>query len=293
MLNFIKYNRIKLRDLNTPCVPHGPDFLKSKKFSYKFRSSELKFQAPTQHHLFRSGMEQWTPKWKEDELDQLHNSDIYSHDYTWESRIIFQRKYAFFGPWFSGEKARATFVIGVTTPAKPNGKINFLHPKAFEVAISGYLTATVGHLHHDSDGEPYYHGPVSWKPRLDFPVPAVEFKIEDFESHQPDYYLCFAIDKDRIMTVELTYSQHASGSMSEVDAVISPKPAQDLIENIINSVEFSPSPTLEHELAELRKTCPDLSVSKDFPPLKWPATVDETGLNIVELNAERRKALAG
>ena len=77
------------------------------------------------------------------------------------------------------------------------------------------------------------------------------------------------------------------------DAAVSPKPAQELIENIISSVELVPSSKLEQQLAEVRKTCPDLNVSDSFPPLKWPAAVDETGLKIIELSEKKRKELVG
>lgn len=293
MLNFIKYNRFKIRDHSAPCVPYGPNFSNAKTYTYSLRSSELSFSAPTQVHFFRPGSEQRTPKWKHDDLEKLHNWDISSYNHSWKSRLIFTRKYAFYGPWFSGEKASAAFILGVTAPENENKDLNLLHPRAFETALSGYLTATVGHLHHESDGEPYYRGPINWKPHPNFPVPAVQFTIVDHDNQRPDYYLCFPVAKDRILTLEFSYSQHISGSKVEKDAAISPQSVQELIENIINSVKFTPSAELKKELEEVQKNCQDLSVSKKFPPLKWPATVDETGLNIVEMNEKKRKALAG
>ncbi|WP_156035240.1 hypothetical protein [Microbulbifer sp. HZ11] len=292
MLDFIKYSRFKFRDYRKPCVPKGPNFSSAKTYKYRLQGSAISFKAPKQIHLFRPNSEQFTSNWKDDDLRDLKITEIDTFNDSWASSTILTRKYALFGPWFTGELARADLFLAAICPAKEPKNLNFLHPRAFETAISGYLTADYGCMKSE-DGSADFKGPLGWEPIRGFPVPAARFSVESECWDSRNILFCFPVSSNRILMFHFSFDQSAAGTFEEVDAIISPEPAQNLIENIINSIEFSPSPELEKELAELRKTCPDLSVSKDFPPLKWPATVDETGLNIVELNAERRKALAG
>ncbi|WP_078082652.1 hypothetical protein [Microbulbifer mangrovi] len=291
MLDFIKYTRFKFREHTGFCVPKGPNFHSAKKYTYRLQGSEVSFRAPTQYHFFRPGSEQLTSSWKEDNLERLNTRDIKSYDDTWASTAIFQRKYAFYGPWFTGEKARASLYIAAISPVNQQHNLNFLHPRAFEAAVAAFLTADYGHMH--EDGSPDYLGPIDWEPFKQFPVPAARFKVESECWSNRSTMFCFPISSNRILFFYLSHNQSAAGSFEKRNAAISPKPAEELIDNIINSVTFTPSPELARELAEIRKSCPDLSVSKEFPPLKWPATVDETGLNIVEMNEKQRKALVG
>ncbi|QKX15815.1 hypothetical protein [Microbulbifer sp. YPW1] len=290
MLDFIKYNPFELREQNGLCIPKGPNFTRARKYTYDLLGSKLSFKAPKQFYLFRPGSEQYTPRWFEYDLESLKPGNDPTQ--TWWHSLLFSRKYAFYGSWFVGEKADASFAILAMAPEVPPENLNFLHPRAFESAISGYLTAEYGYDEWGK-GVARWRAPLKWKAIDDLPVPAALLHVENtIDMHRTIYFL-FPITKDRIISLSFSYHLHASGSFEEKESIVSSKPVLDLINNIINSVELKPSPELEKELAELRKSCPDLNVSKNFPPLKWPATVDETGLNIVEMNEKQRKALVG
>ncbi|WP_160154362.1 hypothetical protein [Microbulbifer sp. ALW1] len=293
MLDFIKYTRFEFRKRKGFCVPKAPNVLTAREYSYRLQGNKLLFRAPTQYHFFRPESEQLTSSWTDNDLENLSIHDLKTYNDTWISRTIFLRKYALYGPWFTGEQASAIFSLTAVAPAIENPSINFLNPRAFETAISGLLTAEYGQTLSD-DFSADYVAPMDWQPIKSLPVPAVRFLVQSEPWMQRVTYLCFPVSKNRILTFSFSHQQYAPGDFSKRDAAISPKPAQELIDNIINSVQLTPSPELEQELAEIRKTCPDLSVSENFPPLKWPATVDKTGLKIIEMGSEEKKrALAG
>lgn len=290
MLDFIKYNRFELREHEGFCTPQGPNFKRASKYTYDLLGSKLSFRAPKQIHMFRSGSEQYTPRWFDDDLNVLRTGNAPTK--TWGSSLLFSRKYAFYGPWFSGEKASASFAILAIAPESPPESLNLLYPKAFEAAISGYLTAEYGYDEW-SKGTARYKGPIQWQPIADLPIPAVLLQVENSIDKHRFIYFALPVTSNRIVIFRFFYMQHVSGTFEERETLVSSKPLLDLMDNIVKSVEFIPSPEMAHELAEIRKSSPKFSVSETFPPLKWPATVDETGLNIIELNEEHRKALAG
>lgn len=291
MLDLIKYTRFNFRDRKGFCTPKAPEVLSAREYRYCLQGSRLSFRAPTQHHFFRPGSEQLTSSWTEDELENLTIHNLKTYKDSWASRIIFLRKYAFYGPWFTGEQASAVFLLNAVSPTKENPALNFLYPKALETAISGLLTAEYGQYLSD-DFSADYIGPINWQPIKGLPVPAVRFMVNSDCWMQRLIYFCFPVSKNRILTLSFSHRQLAAGDFKERDAAISPEPAIKLFDDIINSVELTPSPELEKDLEEVRKSCPDLSLSDSFPPLNWPATVDETGLNIIELN-KKCKELAG
>jgi len=290
MFDSIKYNRFNFREHEGFCIPKGPKFETARQYTFKLRSNELCFRAPTQVHLFRPGSEQFTSSRRHNDLSPLWLDSFHTYNDTWASLRLFSRQYAFYGPWFTGEKGNVSFSVSAIAPESTPTGLNLLHPRAFESAIAGFITALFGHEERES-GVARYTGPIQWNPVKSLHVPAVSFLVQSIKGLHRDPFLCFPVARDRILIFSFSYEQYAGGNISEMDAAISPKPAQNLINSIINSVKFTPSEDLEKELEEIRQTCPDLNVSDSFAPLKWPATVDETGLNIVELNAERRKAL--
>lgn len=291
MLEFIKYTRFKIREHQGFCMPKGPNFKSAKKYKYCLQGSDVSFNAPTQYHFFRPGSEQFTSSWKIDNLEDMSVHNLNTYGNSWSSSKIFIRKYALYGPWFTGEQARATFSVTAISPEDEQFNVNFLNPKAFETALAGYLTANYGYLISE-DGSPDYLAPINWEPVAGFPVPTARFRVESECWNDRISILSFPVSSSRILIFRFSFQQSSAGSFEEVDAIISPKPAQELIENIINSVEITPSEELKKELDEIRKTCPDLSVSEEFPPLKWPAKVDDSGLHIVELNTKELEELA-
>lgn len=288
MLDAIKYSSLRLRDLDGPCTPCGPVFERARLSRIHLPLCTLELKIP--RHSPRRG----------DKTEQTQIlSDVYKLDgrnynrnimpsQSWEQELITNRKWAFNGPWFSGYKGQVAFSIEGIHTKQPSQTLNFLHPKAFEIAVLGYLTASEGHsLYDEGKMIPGYRAPLNWTPLNFLPVPAVQF---DMLMATPGYrhrLAFFPVSRDRLIHLRFDYWQACTGSQEVQDQKINPKPMQDLIDNIIRSIQLTPSPELEAELTEIRKICPDLSVSPECAPLKWPADVDKDGITILEYDRRR------
>ncbi|MFD1217127.1 hypothetical protein [Microbulbifer celer] len=167
--------------------------------------------------------------------------------------------------------------------------MNFLHPRAFESAVLGYITAESGHVADESNGTPFQRGPLNWRSIEDMSVPAVVFDVRQTSYHGGGNYrlLFFPISAERIVVFSFSYTQYCTGPLEERDSKISPKPLLELIDNVIASMHFTPSAELQQAIDEVKQQCPDLSVSPECQPLKWPAHVDKDGITIVEYDGNR------
>ncbi|WP_288131616.1 hypothetical protein [Microbulbifer sp.] len=288
MRNFIKYPSLKLKPRRGYCVPAGPSF----RFAWKRRidllGSRLEFRAPG-HAPAPSRWDEKLGPGPHTHSGALFRTCRLMPGESWEEAALFRRIWDFYGPWFVGRVARVSCYGTVQRLKQPGKRLNFLHPRAFESAVLGYMTAQWGHEIDEDDGTPYQKAPVSWRPIKNMPVPAVTFDIRRTKSlvGSNSRMLFFPISADQIVQFSFGYSQYCTGPLEDEDSKISPKPLLELIDNVIASMHFTPSAELQQAIDEVKQQCPDLSVSPECQPLKWPAHVDKDGITIVEYDRKR------
>ncbi|WP_288131615.1 hypothetical protein [Microbulbifer sp.] len=288
MRNFIKYPSLKLKPRRDYCAPVGPSF----RFAWKRRidllGSRLEFRAP--------GHAPAPSRWEEKLGPGPHTRSGAGFrtcrlmpGESWEEASLFRRLWDFYGLWFVGRVARVYCYGAVLRPKQLGESINFLHPSAFESAVLGYITAKWGHDVDEDDGIPFQRAPVCWRPLKEMPVPAVVLDVQQAVSYAGSNYrlLFFPISADRIVCFSFCYDQYCTGPLEERDSKISPEPLLELIDNVIASMRFTPSAELQQAIDEVKQQCPDLSVSPECQPLKWPAHVDKDGITIVEYDRRR------
>ncbi|WP_250461596.1 hypothetical protein [Microbulbifer litoralis] len=282
MRNFIKYSSLEFRKHKGLCIPRGPSFSNTQKIRANLLGNTLEFRAPKHAPVSTESIEEKKLSPSVYDLEGRHPSNSSMPSQSWKSADIFHRSWAFYGPWFTGHMGTAICHIKGLSLSQPNTQFNFLHPKGFESAILGFITADWGHYLYDI-GLPYFQAPLDWTPFNKLPVPAVSLLVESTRvATYRRKYIFFPISRDNIVCIIFPYRQHCSGSQEEIDKKISPKPMQDLIDNIIGSIRLTLSPETQSAVDEVKKTCPDLSVSPDCAPLKWPAHVDKDGITIVD-----------
>lgn len=282
MRNFIKYSPLKFRKHEGLCIPRGPSFASAKTVKANLLGNILQFRAPRHAPVSTESIEEIKI------VSSVYDLDGYSEQHdsmpsqSWESSAIFHRSWAFYGPWFTGHMGTAICHIEGISLSQPNDQLNFLHPRAFETAVLGYTTACWGHDLYDK-GTPHYQAPIDWQPLNQLPVSAVSFLMESTKvATYRRRYAFFPVSHDKIICFTFPYRQHCSGYQAELDKKISPEPMQELIDNIINSIQLTLSPETQEAVDEVKKTCPDLSVCPSCTPLKWPAHVDKDGITIID-----------
>ena len=289
MRNFIKYSKFKLRDRPGSCTPVGPNFSAAKLLSVQLAGTHLQFRAP-RHDPSPYGR-----------VRQIRMKKAYSMSHprvlhwnmqpsqSWQSTDIFFREWSFCGPWFTGFMGDTSCFLQVIELNKSNPDVNFLHPKALEVASLAYLTANYGYRVYDIDnGRMHYVGPLNWSTVDQLEVPSVQFDSERLMSGAaPERHVFIPISRSHIAYFSLRTLQSASGTREEVDKQVDPAPFKELVDNIVGSIQVTLSPEAQADWDEIKKNNPDAKVSETCAPLKWPADVDKDGLTILEYDPKR------
>lgn len=282
MRNFIKYSPLKLRKQKGLCIPRGPSFASARLIRANLLDNILEFRAPKHSPTSDESIEEKKVSSSIHKLNGRNHSDREMPSQSWKTANLFWRKWAFYGPWFTGDMGTASCHVSGIHTSIPSEHANYLNPRAFETAVLGFITALWGHELYEK-GIPYYKAPLNWTPLNQLPVPAVSFGIEATKiPTYMDKYVLFPVSKNRIICFSFSYLQHCSGSQEEIDKKISPKPMQELIDNIIDTIQLTLSPETQSAVDEIKKTCPNLSVSTNCAPLKWPAHVDKDGTTIID-----------
>ncbi|ROS00175.1 hypothetical protein EDC56_2811 [Sinobacterium caligoides] len=275
MRNYLKYSSIKLRDLKEPCIPVGPSFSSSGVVAARLAGSVLKIKAP-RHSPGDDCSEHIAPR-----HDSILNfgfrmdSERVIPDQSWEYASVFRRSWGFYGPWFTGRQARLTMNIVVYRPVEPKEGVSFFHPRAFEHAVAALQTAYRGHQ--EENGVAAWRAPVDWKGVSGLGVPAASFDLvpmlPGFSSMRRKCY--FSIGDHYLVEISFRFLQRYPGSQAKRDAQISRQPMFDLIDDILANLQLTLSDEAQQQLELVQQHCPDMSVTENFPPLKWPVREGE------------------
>lgn len=274
MWNSIKYLPLEWRARNNYCVPKGPDFNRARAVTIPIGGSLLRFKAP--HHSpsnrHFAGI-RLLPGRDALEGGARYGGGMMANDF-WGIRVPFARDWAFWGPWMTGCKAQLGMSVTIVNRQKNHAfpNISFFNPRAFEMVLANYLNDRYGHRCWDDIYAHIcrYQAPVEWRThdhRL--PVPSASFTIfmlgyDGKSLSQPIYIFAFPIADEHF--VEVAFRPHFAWANPAYDAT----PVRELQEAIFDSITLKLSPEAQASYDKVKAECPDMRLTSNFPPLKWP-----------------------
>lgn len=278
MLDFIKYSGLKLRERSGRCSPSGPSFKGAAALEVDLIGNHVSFAVPPHRPSFSEEKEKRIVNSRYT-LEGHHYSDSVMPSQTWQYSRILYRSWGFYGAWFTGHMADLSCSVTVLKLTNERKDLSFFHPKVFETAVAGYITAYKGH--YEDGGKARWKGPMNWRQLEGVGVPAVRFDVEPgVYPTSREHYVMFPISRSRIFCMSFSFGVMCSGSMPERDEAISDKPMRDLIDQIVGSIRLNLSADSKLALADVDSNLQD-GLSEVFPPLLWPASVSENGLGVV------------
>ncbi len=262
MIDWIKYFPIKLYDRKGNEEIKGPDFSKSVLRSFSIADNSLQFSCPKNSskkvHL---GYGLRSVLCKKDECFNTFSSHKLATNVpeNWENIRLFKTGWEYRAAWFKGDLINNMFIVHIEK-RKPNIEFtnaSFFHPRVFEYAISNYLNSHWGHNQLSDD-----KAPLNWKVHHHLPVPAASFRKEPMNSR---VFFCFPVAHN--MMIEFNFETGGNGWLKDH--------AIKLAYQVIDSVKLTLGPKTQAQLDSVKAQCSDMSLTPEFPPLKWPIKVEE------------------
>lgn len=274
MLNWLKYAPFKWRQSNEPCSPRGPQFSSAHQLKFSLAGTEVQLKLPRHRSGYRS-QEQVKPKLAV--LDISYDSTRYYNqrvmqDNLWRQCLIASRSWGFWGPWFTGAKGEVTFAAEVIVPDQIDSAVSFFHPSVFESMVADFLTAR--YARHIGSCGALYEGPVEWQP-LDIEgfFAASFYVLANHSGSGNTRMLLLPIGDYQLLKITFLIDQHCAGPQQEKDKKVNRSSMEQLVQDIIDSIEVSLSPEAKAQQKSALKGCDNPALSAEFPPLKW--TTDE------------------
>ncbi len=273
MMNWLKYYPVKLRLAKKIESPEYVDLTHVKEQECTLLGSRLSFKAP-RHRPQSSTIQGSSSLRKFEILSQGPMSFIdglMSND-NWEYIPLFNRYWAFYGSWFSGVQTELHYSFTVIIKPEHQQGVSYFHPRAFENAIADYLNTKYGFKAYG--GEPSWSGPLNWKPVDYLPVFGVVFEIIPTKNNENsgNQSFFFPVSDKHIVEVSMKHVYSAMGTIEERKAKFDSRPMEKLANDIINSIRLELSPEIQAQWDRVKAECPDMSLVKDFAPLKWPTS---------------------
>jgi hypothetical protein len=215
----------------------------------------------------------------------MHFESNFSPEFTiadsWEFKHLFKHDWAFNGPWFTGNLANLSMSLNIIRPKKSVAAaritgVSFFHPRAFEQAVGDYLTNR--YSIHKTDGRAEWIAPVNWQPLTALPTMAVRLLVcrdEEVTYSRHHEFVFFAISDQQLGVITFWPSQRAMGTQAEQDAEVGRESMNDLMDNIIASLQIELSAEAAAAQSEALKGLDDTSLVKEFLPMKWTSAEED------------------
>ncbi|WP_444928815.1 hypothetical protein ACJJIF_13190 [Microbulbifer sp. SSSA002] len=283
MRNFLKYSRLRLREVEVPVTPVGPDFESARRKQIMIAGTQLSLQLPRHDG---GGRKHETLNPRGDHVKKGYTNRYLSNyikNQGWQCWLILGRTWAFYGSWFTGCLSNIRFNITAYRWKYQPDNTSVFHPKIFELAVAHLLNSSYGYR--ASEESPTHKAPVNWQVVNTLPVPAARFRVEAEPGHSPSVrqVLLFPVSDNVIVNIQAIFSQNCSRLIGKLGKEISDKEMQSLLDKVFASVQLEFDDAGKQSLAKSLKVSGDTTLSEGFAPLKWPIYVDKYGKESEEI----------
>lgn len=263
----------KLRSQNGFCIPTGPSFDSARIVECTFDETKIKLKLPKHNSRYSSVIAR-QPKKKyhfNDMTFRSYSKNIVVDD-SWNKFDVLSRSWAFNGDWFTGPLSELSMYMGLIRKTEINPEVSLFNPKAFEVAIADFLTQqysarTIQEI-------PSWVTPCNWTVIKHLTCIAAYFEVKPREgiNEGAENYVLFPIDNQHIALLSFRQSRFLNKSEEELDNLVDPQPMNDLMWDIINSIQINLSKDATKQQIKALEGLDNPLLVESFPPLKWGAT---------------------
>ncbi len=292
MLDWLRYFPLVLgfrKNIEAYITPKGPYFPTLRPQQWCLGDTRFHFKAPWSNSVYGSrqykrdarsrspGKCSLLTEWR---LSNFYPSLIPNR--RWQYAPFHSRTWYFVGPWFSGPRGKLIMVASVVGQVEREDykSASFFHPRVFETVIADYLSSYYGH--EKAQRGPLYRGPVNWQLLPISPtVQAAAFDVHQIdqgrENPELTKHIVFPVSHDRFVHIRFNYN-----GKRLVKNSCDITPMLELNQAIVDTFRLEVGPTMQAQWEEVKKDCPEMSLSETFGELKWPIKPEDVGKRQVD-----------
>lgn len=256
------------------CEPKASSFKKAKKWSVNIEGTDIEFRTPKHNSIVYAEKAKYPDSKYNYEVipfRDTYNKNLHIKD-LWKNACLYFSRWSLNGPLLTGSLADISSSFFIMKHKTTNENISFFHPRVFEKTVSDFITN--GYSKHKDEGQHEYIAPVDWEAYNSSNTPAARFKIITNESikpfHQTEFFF-FVLDDNHLAYFVFHPSRHVfhARTKADYDKKIGEKYINELIDNVINSINITLSDKAKSQQKKAIEGLADSSVTTSFPPLKW------------------------
>lgn len=281
---------IKLRKSTKRVTPKGPSFFWARTIRTNIGGTQISFKAPRHRSHILPNKPTFPREYYDSTLlpfpspytDKNNPHHVVN---TWRSFECFHHAWAFNGPWFTGVIAELKLRVRVIQIKGYPENLSLFHPRALERVIDDYVTRYYSKLDEDYNDIQKHLAPVEWRPLPNLAVNAARFRVSPvtlsaFLRH--DFHLVFVpFAKDMMLLFNLDPLRSGFEPECIKDRYSDITPVNKLIDDIIDSIQITLSPTAMEEQRIALEGLVDTRLTRDFPPIKWDKLDEKTRAEVL------------
>lgn len=265
-------NAIKFREAEKPSRLAGPSFRSARKTSFTVDKTKICLDFP-RHKTSQSYCKSLLPSNSYDTSRSQFDRTVGGKS-GWDSLVCAHQVWDFYGQLFAGSLASVAMTVAINKSQDLDENITFFHPRSFEFIVGDFITFLRGD-EVDSEGQ-HWMAPCDWEPIDRFNVVCAKFKILPATSGRPEktHWLMIPISNTNFLSIRFSLSwSHVYRDRLDFDQTdlgnhdISAM--EKLCDDILNSLEVELSDSALAQQAEALSGLEDVSLVKEYPPLKW------------------------
>ena len=273
------FGLFKDKTIEDAVTPIGPDFKKAKQFKIDFNGTKIKISVPKHKSQIYEPLD---PDQKYD-LQSL-NMPFYSsksNDFLGFSPLI--RAWNFKDKNNKFDLLNCLCKFDIYSQYKKNHELSYFHPRTFENALASLLTFE--YKAEFFQGQQMWLAPCNWQEIKISQNRFAKFSVRSkppINKRQKQIYFTTPITDHHFIVLWFEYNwniptEDFKTKHGKDKEMVNTSEVEKLIDNIIGSVNLELSPEAMLAKAKATEGLDDISLVKEFPPLKWdpPTTTDE------------------
>ena len=259
----------------------GPDFSKAIQFEIDFSGSKFNISAPK--HNAEAHFNPCDPKTSYD-LTTIQLPFSSSDGNNFLGLSILRKNWRFIDIKTREKLALCTLNLSIESEFKKDKNISYFHPRTFENVIANRITFRHG-IERTHDDRQFWLAPTDWNESEIGENRFAFFKVipqPDIKRNENHIYFLTPISDNHFITLWIEISwKKATKEFEEKHGkdkeMVNTSEVEKLIDNIISSVNLELSPEAMLAKAKATEGLDDISLVKEFPPIKWdpPTKTDE------------------